>query len=138
MESPAGEDSSSNMDESLDADAEVEGRELEVKMDDAEQQYSAEKEKHEEGELDEEDNDEEQDEEEENEIEIQKQGKVETSGQSEFADKSRNEPNQQSQPELAENADAVVQTHSLKDQTAVAQQNKNKVTKYNNLCDAVC
>ncbi|EEF35949.1 bromodomain-containing protein, putative [Ricinus communis] len=132
---PAGEDSSSNMDESLDpdADADVEGKRLEAKMEDTEQQYSAEKEKHEEVQEDG-DEEEEDDEEEDNEIEIQKRAKVETSEQSEFADRSGDEPNQQPQPGLAENAGAAAQINFEKghlmeqheDETAAFHRNKNK------------
>ncbi|XP_048232178.1 bromodomain testis-specific protein isoform X2 [Ricinus communis] len=135
IESPAGEDSSSNMDESLDpdADADVEGKRLEAKMEDTEQQYSAEKEKHEEVQEDG-DEEEEDDEEEDNEIEIQKRAKVETSEQSEFADRSGDEPNQQPQPGLAENAGAAAQINFEKghlmeqheDETAAFHRNKNK------------
>ncbi|XP_057990198.1 uncharacterized protein LOC110670990 [Hevea brasiliensis] len=86
------------------------------------------KEKHEED-----DNDEE--EEKENEMEIQKKGKVETSEQSVFADRSGEKPNQQSQPVLAENAGAVGQMHIEKghaighheEETQKVQQNKNKL-----------
>ncbi|KAF2319953.1 hypothetical protein GH714_020913 [Hevea brasiliensis] len=68
-------------------------------------------------------------------MEIQKKGKVETSEQSEFADRSGEKPNQQSQPVLAENAGAVGQMHIEKghaighheEETQKVQQNKNKV-----------
>ncbi|KAF2293905.1 hypothetical protein GH714_005571 [Hevea brasiliensis] len=134
VESPGGEDSSSNMDESIDpdGDAEVEGKGPEVKVEDPEQRYGSVKEKHEAEEDG--DDEEEEEEEEENEMEIQKKGKVETSEQSEFADRSGEEPNQQSQPGLAENAGAVGQTHPAKghaigqheEVTPTVEQNKNK------------
>ncbi|KAF2319963.1 hypothetical protein GH714_021075 [Hevea brasiliensis] len=65
----------------------------------------------------------------------QEKGKVETSEQSEFADRSGEKPNQQSQPVLAENAGAVGQMHIEKghaighheEETQKVQQNKNKL-----------
>ncbi|XP_050209836.1 uncharacterized protein LOC126660402 [Mercurialis annua] len=132
MESPAGGDTSSNMDESLDPDADAEGEKgLDIRIEDAEQQYSARKEKPEEVE----DEDEEEDEEEEeNEMDIEKKDKVEASEQSDFADRSGDGPNQQSQPGTAEDSATTVQRNSQKgdvivlhdDSTAAVQLIKHK------------
>ncbi|KDP42438.1 hypothetical protein JCGZ_00235 [Jatropha curcas] len=139
-ESPGGEDSSSNMDESVDpdADAEVEGKGQDVKMEDTEQQFSTVKDKPDEAEDEDDDDDEEEEEDEEeeqeDETEIQKKGKVETSEKSGFADRLGEEPNQQSQPGLSDNTGLVVQIHTDKgrmtgqheDKTLAVQRSKDK------------
>ncbi|XP_065870908.1 SWR1 complex bromodomain subunit bdf1 [Euphorbia lathyris] len=132
IESPGGEDSISNMDESLDqeADAEVEGEE--TKLEETEQQYSSGKEKYEEPDK-EDDEEEEEEENNEMEIEIQKKGKAETSENVETGNRS-GERIQQSQLGLTEDTGAVFQTHTQKgdvieEETAEVHRNMHKESK---------
>ncbi|WCJ18492.1 DNA-binding bromodomain-containing protein [Euphorbia peplus] len=128
VESPGGEDSVSNMGESLDleADAEVEGEE--TRSDETEKQHSSGKEKYEEP-----GKDEEEDDKNEMEIETQKKGKAETSENVEAANRS-GEHIQQSHLALTEDG-TVTQTHTQKghmirqqeDRTAEVQGNIHKL-----------
>ncbi|KAI5356341.1 PREDICTED: bromodomain-containing [Prunus dulcis] len=104
-ESPSGENSSSDMDGSLDPnpDAEVEDKGEEVKMGVSKQQYGPSGEKHEE-----EDDGDEGDEEEDSDTEMKDEGNSEAL---EKFDKSREEPNRQSQPITAEKVAAGDQTN---------------------------
>ncbi|KAJ7946575.1 bromodomain-containing factor 2 [Quillaja saponaria] len=106
--SPCGEDSSSNMDESLspDADAEDEENEEEVKLQDREKQRSPSEEKHDNGDDDDDDQEEEEEDnededEDENEKSSQKKGESETSEKLQFHDGSE-EPNRQTTPSTVE------------------------------------
>lgn len=134
MESPSGDNSSSNMDESSvvpNEDAEVEEK-GEVKMDESDPQNGslADKEEEEEEEEDEEEG-EEGDEEEDNEMEMKNEDNNEILDQ---LDKSREEPNHQSQLTLADKI-AGVQTDTHKEdrllghegQSVADQRKKHKV-----------
>ncbi|GAV90210.1 Bromodomain domain-containing protein [Cephalotus follicularis] len=133
--SPCGEDSSSNMDESLDGDvdAEVEGNRDEVKVEVTEQHYSPMEEKHEE-EGEEDEDEEAEEEEEESEIKVQKKGEGDTKEQSQIDDRSREEPNGESQPAILGKSGAVVQDHTQRgyplegqhEETVTAQQQKHQ------------
>ncbi|PRQ19752.1 putative chromatin remodeler Bromodomain family [Rosa chinensis] len=117
-ESPSGENSSSDMDGSLDpnADATVEETE-EVKMGVSKQQFDCpSREKQEE-----EEDDDEEDEEEESEMEMKDEGNGEGLQQ---LDKSREEPNEQLQPMITEKLDAAMQTD--KHEGAIEADNKEK------------
>ncbi|XP_022762771.1 bromodomain-containing protein 4-like isoform X2 [Durio zibethinus] len=107
VDSPCGEDSSLNMDESVDpdADAEVEGEGEKVKGEVSEQQYSHIEERHEEEEDDEEE--EEEEDEEENEITTVKKDDGETKEHAQFSDRLSEEPSGKSQPETVEKSGAV-------------------------------
>ncbi|XVE48565.1 hypothetical protein DITRI_Ditri01bG0011700 [Diplodiscus trichospermus] len=111
VDSPYGEDSSLNMDESmdLDADAEVEGEGEKFKVEMSEQQYSHVEERHEEEEEeeDEEDEEEEEEDEEENEIKTMKKCEAETKEQSQFGDRLSEEAIRKSQPGIVKNSGAV-------------------------------
>ncbi|XWS67478.1 hypothetical protein CRYUN_Cryun04dG0009900 [Craigia yunnanensis] len=105
--SPNGDDSSLNMDESMDphADAEVEGEGEKLKVEMSEQQYSHMEERHEEVEDDEEE--EEEDDEEESEINTMNKCEGEMKEQSQFRDRLSEEPSRKSQPEIVEKSSAV-------------------------------
>lgn len=129
-ESARGDDSSSDMGESqnLDADAEVEGKREEVKGESAKQEYSHMEVKHEEEQEEEEDDEEDEEEEdeeggdEENEIDMQKKGEGEGLAQSKIGERLGEESMRQSEPGKPENSGGI-QTHSDEhDEEAVAVQ----------------
>lgn len=135
VESPRGDDSSSDMGESqnLDADAEVEGKREEVKMESAKQEYSHMEVQHEEEqeEEDDEEDEEEEDEEggeEENEMDMQKKGEGEGLVQSKIGERLGEESMRQSEPGRPENSGGI-QTHSDEHnkEAAVVQQQAHKV-----------
>lgn len=115
VESPSGDNSSSNMDESSvdpNEDAEVEQK-GEVKKEESEQHYGSLAEKEEEEEEEDEEEGEEGDEEEDNEIEMKNEDNNERLEQQE---KSREEPNCQSQLTMADKI-AGIQTDTHKNDT---------------------
>ncbi|KAK8370899.1 hypothetical protein V6Z12_A01G208700 [Gossypium hirsutum] len=126
--SPYGEDSSLNMDESVDpyADAEVEGEGEKVKGEVSEHQYSRMEERHEEEEDDGEE--EEEEDEEENDIKTINKDEGQTKEQSQFRDSLSEERGRKSQPETVDKSSAVVQnqkgiiTQNEEESKAVQQQ----------------
>lgn len=124
VESPGGEDSISNMDESLDqeADAEVEG--MQIKLEETEQQYRSGTEKPED--LDE-DDDEDEEEDNEMEIDIQNKGKAETSENADSANKSGKHI-QQTQHGLTEDSQKGHVIGQHENEAAEIQHNIQKVT----------
>ncbi|KAJ4851414.1 hypothetical protein Tsubulata_030614 [Turnera subulata] len=129
VESPGGEDSSSNTGESPDGDAdEVEGQEMNVEV--ADRKSGEEKPE----EMEEEEEDEEEADDEDNEMDMQ-QGQGEMPLQSQFVDNLREEPDQQSHPAgIAENSVSVVPMQTQKEyvlgqhdeEITKVQQNKRK------------
>ncbi|KAG4215539.1 hypothetical protein ERO13_A01G183700v2 [Gossypium hirsutum] len=131
--SPYGEDSSLNMDESVDpyADAEVEGEGEKVKGEVSEHQYSRMEERHEEEEDDGEE--EEEEDEEENDIKTINKDEGQTKEQSQFRDSLSEERGRKSQPETVDKSSAVVQnqkgiiTQNEEESKAVQQQRYKRV-----------
>ena len=138
VESPSAEDSSSN-DESLDpdADAEVQQKVDEVKLDVPEEQHGPLEEKQGEEEEEEEDEEEEEEEEdeEENELETQKKHENETPEQPRFGDRSEEEHERQPKLRIVEKSGVGVRVDTQKEdilmrqeaKTAAVQQQKHKV-----------
>jgi hypothetical protein len=137
VESPDAEDSSSN-DESLDPDAnaEVEEKVEEVKLENTEEQRRPLEEKHgEEEEEEEEEDEEEEEEEEENDMEIQKIDENETPEQAQFGDRSGEELDRQTKLRIVDKSGVGVRIDTRKEdvltrhetKTAELQQQKHKV-----------
>ncbi|XP_062177807.1 uncharacterized protein LOC133882613 isoform X2 [Alnus glutinosa] len=136
VESPDAEDSSSN-DESLDPDAnaEVEEKVEEVKLENTEEQRRPLEEKHgEEEEEEEEEDEEEEEEEEENDMEIQKIDESETPEQPQFGDRSGEELDRQTKLRIVDKSGVGVRIDTRKEdaltrhetKTAELQQQKHK------------
>ncbi|KAA8536585.1 hypothetical protein F0562_029063 [Nyssa sinensis] len=136
VESPCGEDTSSNMDNSLDQDADADSEEKgeEVKLEATEQLYSPLQEKQGDDE-----EDEEEEEEEENEMEIQTKGGGEISEHSQLGDRAGEEHNRQYQTQTVESG-GDIQIDTLKEEismqpvdgtTAVEQQKPKELPEKN-------
>ncbi|XVE94185.1 hypothetical protein REPUB_Repub01dG0260100 [Reevesia pubescens] len=132
VDSPYGEDSPLDMDESVDpdADAEIEGEGEKVKGEVSEQQYSHMEETHEEEEDDEEEEEEEEDEE--NEIKNVNKDEGETKEQSQFRDRLSEDTSRKSQPEtvksgaVALNQKGSTPTQNEEETKAVQQQRRKE------------
>ncbi|KAK4605318.1 hypothetical protein RGQ29_013407 [Quercus rubra] len=133
VESPSAEDSSSN-DESLDpdADAEVQQKVDEVKLDVPEEQHGPLEEKQGEEEEEEEDEEEEEEEEdeEENELETQKKHENETPEQPQFGDRSEEEHERQPKLRIVEKSGVGVRVDTKKEDILMRQEAKTAAVQH--------